>query len=335
MNYLFELSKEHKTLPKAEIFACLQAEGIDNEIVESNEDVLVISTTSKENRIRELSSRLSYTFHVNELLYHSEPDIDSIISYSKNNSLKRDGSIAIKYKNRSKNIDSQPIVKALAKVYTKNREVALENPENEIRGFITDSRLYVGLKVAEINRTQFEERKVQYRPYFSPISLHPKLARALVNLSAIKKGEVLLDPFCGTGGILLEAGLIGVNIVGSDIEEKMIVGCKKTLDFYKIKNYELYHSDIGDLKKHVGKVDAIVTDLPYGKSTTTKGENMANLYERAFRSMSTMLKDGGRAVVGFSDKELISLGKKYLTFIEKFDFKVHKSLVRHFVVFEK
>ncbi|MCK4365573.1 MAG: DNA modification methylase, partial [Thermoplasmatales archaeon] len=99
------------------------------------------------------------------------------------------------------------MVRELADVYTKDRDVILENPDNEIRGLITDSKVYVGLKTAEINRSQFEERKIQHRPFFSPISLHPKLARALVNLSSIKKDETLLDPFCGTGGILLEAGL--------------------------------------------------------------------------------------------------------------------------------
>ena len=80
------------------------------------------------------------------------------------------------------------------------------------------------MKKTEIDRTCFEERKVQHRPFFSPISLHPKLARVLVNISAIKRDETLLDPFCGTGGILIEAGLIGAKVIGSDIEEKMIEG---------------------------------------------------------------------------------------------------------------
>ena len=119
---------------------------------------------------------------------------------------------------------------------------------------------------------------MQHRPFFSPISLHPKLARALVNLSSIKKGETLLDPFCGTGGIIIEAGLIGAKILGSDIEKKMIEGCKKTLEFYRIKEYELFCSDIGDIHKFVkNSVDAVVTDLPYGKSTTTKGEELSHL----------------------------------------------------------
>jgi tRNA (guanine10-N2)-dimethyltransferase len=335
MNYLFELSKEHKTLPQAEIQACLQAENISYNILELNEDILAIETNSTEEILRGLASRLSFTFYIDEFLFSCTPSTKEIKNKSSTNTLGKRGSIAIKYKNRSKNIDSQPLVKALAGIYTIDREVTLENPDIEIRGLITDSTLYVGLKTAEIDRSQFEKRKVQHRPFFSPISLHPKLARALVNLSSIKQDETLLDPFCGTGGILLEAGLIGANVIGSDIEDKMIEGCKKTLDFYKIKNYNLYCSDIGDISRHINKVDAIVTDLPYGKSTTTKGEKMDDLYSRAFENMSKLLKEGGKAVTGLSNKDLISLGQKYFSLVDKHVFRVHKSLIRHFVVYKK
>ena len=198
-----------------------------------------------------------------------------------------------------------------------------------------DSDVYVGIKKAEINRSIFEERKVQHRPFFSPISLHPKLARALVNLSVVKKGETLLDPFCGTGGILLEAGLIGAKVVGSDIEDKMIDGCKKTLDFYNIKNHNLFCSDIGDIHEYISKVDAVVTDLPYGKSTTTKGEEMEHLYKRAFENISLVMKKDARAVIGLSNKNMISIAENYLSFIEKHDFRAHSSLTRYFVIFQK
>ena len=175
---------------------------------------------------------------------------------------------------------------------------------------------------------------MQYRPFFSPISLHPKLARALINLSSIKKGQTLLDPFCGTGGIILEAGLIGAKLIGSDIEDKMIEGCKKTLDFFNLKNYKLFCSDIGDIQEKIKKVDAIVTDLPYGKSTTTKGEDMVKLYTRSFEAMSKLCKKCSRIVVGLPKKEFISLGQSYFSLIDQHDFKVHRSLNRHFIVYK-
>jgi tRNA (guanine10-N2)-dimethyltransferase len=335
MNYLFELSKEHKRLPTDEILSCLSAENINYKILVSNEDILLIESNSDIETINHLTNRLSFTFYIDEFLFSSDNSIEDIKEAASKNPLYKTGSIAIKYKNRSNNINSQPIVKALAKIYTKNRKVILENPDIEIRSLITDSKLYVGSKISEIDRSQFEDRKVQHRPFFSPISLHPKVARALVNLTSIKRNQILLDPFCGTGGILLEAGFMGIKVIGSDVEEKMIEGCKKTLDFYKIKNNKLFCSDIGEIQNYIDKVDSIATDLPYGKSTTTKGEKMEKLYERAFESMSNLLKKDGKAVIGLSNKDLIPLGQKYFYLEKKYDFKIHRSLTRYFVVYKK
>ena len=335
MKYIVELSKEHKTLPKAEILACLMAEKISHNIVESSEDVLVIETNAKDEAIKRLAGRLSFTFYIDEFLFSCPSSPDEIKKHALDNVIEKKGSIAIRYKNRSNNVNSQPIVKALAEIYSKDRNVTLEKPDIEIRGLITDSSVYVGLKTAEIDRSQFEKRKVQYRPFFSPISLHPKLARALVNLSLIKKDETLLDPFCGTGGVLIEAGLIGAKVVGSDIKGEMVEGCKKTLDFYDIGNYELFVSDIGDINRYVAGVDAVVTDLPYGKSTTTKGENIRQLYERAFENISRVLKENRRAVIGLSNKDMISCGEKYFSLVGKHGFRAHRSLTRYFAVYQK
>ncbi len=335
MKVLFEISKEHISIPKSEIFSILSAENIKYELEKSTEDVLIIKTDEDIKKIKNISQRLSFTFFIDKFLFSCKNSIKDIKNLSLENNISKKGSIGIKYKNRSKKINSQPIVKALADVYTKNRVVNLEDPDIEIRTLITDKEIFVGIKIAEINRTQFEGRKVQNRPYFSPISLHPKIARALVNLSQIKRNKTLLDPFCGTGGILIEAGLIGVKVIGSDIEEKMIDGCKKNLDFYKIKNYNLFCSDIGKIKKYISEIDAIVTDLPYGKSTTTKGEDIDILYKRAFKSMSKVLKENKIAVIGLSDENFISLGQKYFTLVEKHIIKVHKSLIRYFVVYKK
>ena len=335
MKFIFELSKEHKTLPTSEILACLKAEDINYNLIEINQDVLVVDLLTKNDKIKEISKRLSYTFNIDELLFSCSTSINAIKKHALKYNIKKNGSIAIRYRNRSDMINSQEIVQLLGKIYSKNRKVILRKPEIEVRVLITNSTVYVGLKVSELDKQQFENRKVQYRPYFSPISLHPKLARTLVNLSAIKKNEVLLDPFCGTGGILIEAGIIGISVVGSDIEEKMVKGCKENLDYYKIKNYKLFSSDIGSINTHVSKIDAVVTDLPYGKSTTTKGEDIKKLYERTFKSISYVLKEGGRAVIGLPDKNMLSIGEQYISLLGKHDFRVHGSLTRYFGVYKK
>jgi tRNA (guanine10-N2)-dimethyltransferase len=334
--YFFELSKEHNSLALEEIKQVLFSEGIEYKVLEYSEDFLLIETNNiLKEKLKKISNRLTQTFVINKFLFTNSIKLEDLKEKARNNNDIAKGSVAVKYRNRSENIDSQEVVKVLADVYTKNREVDLSNPDVEIRALITDKKIYVGIKKAVVNRSDFEKRKVQNRPFFSPITLHPRLARALVNISGIKKDEVLFDPFCGTGGFLIEAGLIGFKIKGSDIEEKMIKGCKKTLDFFKIKDYHLFVSDIGEIDNFVENIDCIVTDMPYGKAATTKGEDRLILYKRAFKKISKVLKTNGVAVVGVPDKKIVDVGRKYLNFEKMFSFRVHRSLTRYFLVLKK
>jgi tRNA G10 N-methylase Trm11 len=54
--------------------------------------------------------------------------------------------------------------------------------------------------------------------------LPPKLAQIILNLATctLKPKDIVLDPFCGTGVVLQEAGLMGYSPYGSDIEPRMI-----------------------------------------------------------------------------------------------------------------
>ncbi|MBE3121939.1 MAG: methyltransferase domain-containing protein [Thermoplasmata archaeon] len=335
MKLMFELSKEQKTLPCAEVIACLNAENIMYTVITTNEDVLIVEIKPNDSIIQRLAERLAFTFVIDELLFSCPATLDDIVRYAEKHPLMKDGSIAIRCKNRSSSIHSQQLIDRLGDIYTKNRLVNLTHPEIELRAVVTENTAYVGIKKATLETSHFQKRRGHFRPFLLPITLHPKVARALVNLSSIKKQETLLDPFCGTGGILLEAGLIGARVIGSDIEQKMIDGCKKTLDFYSIKNYELSCCDIGNIPQSVSIVDAVITDFPYGKATTTKGEALAMLYERAFASIAFLLKKSGKAVVGLSDKSMVCLGEKYLSLVEIHEFRVHRSLTRYFVVYQK
>ncbi|MDB5162233.1 MAG: hypothetical protein JWM52_741 [Candidatus Saccharibacteria bacterium] len=51
--------------------------------------------------------------------------------------------------------------------------------------------------------------------------LPPKLAQIMINLASIEKGRIL-DPFCGTGVILQEGLLMGYDVFGTDLSEKMV-----------------------------------------------------------------------------------------------------------------
>ncbi len=67
-----------------------------------------------------------------------------------------------------------------------------------------------------------------------------KLARIMINLANIKENQLLWDPFCGSGNILLEGLDLGYKVLGSDIDAKSLDGAKNNIDWavkrFKYKN---------------------------------------------------------------------------------------------------
>ncbi len=336
MKLLCELSKEHQTLPKAEIYSCLTAEKISFQTIEQQHNILVFELSPTEEQLFSLCIRPALTFYFYDLIVSCPPNRNIIQRHIKKIKKIPHGSIAITKKNLSTTYNTQPIVQLIQNHFTKERTVNLTQPDHHIHLILTDDHVYICRTLYSTNRKQYEQRKVQYRPFFSPISLHPKWARTMVNLSQIQKHQTLLDPFCGTGGILLEAGLLGIKIIGSDIEEKMVKGCEQSLQHYMIKNYTVFSSDISDIPKKMNStVDAVVTDFPYGRAATTKKEDIQTLYTRAYKTIAQVLRKNGRAVIGLSDYEKISLAEPYLKLLEIHEFRVHKSLTRFFCVFQQ
>ena len=149
-----------------------------------------------------------------------------------------------------------------------NPKVSLESSKTLIQIFIIKDKVYCGLLIYT-NNEDFESRKPNLRPFSSPTSLHPKLARALVNLTGIESEEILIDPFCGSGGFLIEAGLMNIKTIGYDINRIMIEGCKKNLEYFKISNCRLKTRNAIDIND---KFDCLVTDLPYGLNSNVVSE---------------------------------------------------------------
>ena len=199
----------------------------------------------------------------------------------------------------------------------------LKKPETIIRVFSDGKKHFVTRQVCEYSEKALSCRKVNARPFYHPTSLQPKWARLLLNLSGVKKGKIL-DPFCGAGGILLEAGVIGLKAVGVDKDEAMVEGAKENLWFFRVdKQCKVEQADFFEWKG--GKFDCIVTDLPYGRSSQLFGKELNVLYAQAFEKMREHSKKavvmGPCNLTGMLDKSGWSVEKT-------FDFYVHKNLRR-------
>jgi len=117
------------------------------------------------------------------------------------------------------------------------------------------------LKVQDIN--SFIKRDIQ-RPQvdFEMGVLPQKLARIMCNLTGLQSG-IIWDPFCGSGTILMEAAVLGFDVLGSDIDvnalnfanENMIWLSKEGI--IKGIKYNLFQLDIYNVEKKV------ITDLKH------------------------------------------------------------------------
>ncbi len=190
----------------------------------------------------------------------------------------------------------------------------LKNPDKE----------FVLLKLDKYYFTEKEtikkrQENISKRPGFLPISLKPKLARVLINLTGSK--TKIIDPFCGTGGILIEASLLNLYWEGYDIDPKMIEFSKKNIEYYSL-NGKLKVFNSLKLKK---KIDYIVTDMPYGKNT--KQKEYKKIIQDFLDLLPKILKK--RAVVVIPDM-------KVKTSLKKKEFKVyiHKSLTKKILILE-
>jgi tRNA (guanine10-N2)-dimethyltransferase len=214
--------------------------------------------------------------------------------------------------------------------------VNLSKPDTLIRVYCGEG-LYAGVRLRSFNPKEFEGRKAHYRPFFRPISLHPRISRALVNLT--KARTEVLDPFMGAGGILMEAGLLGLKVYGVDIRPEMVEGAEMNLRHYGIRNYHLRLGDATKLEElFPGKrFEAIATDPPYGTSATLAGRERDDLYRKALESMYSVLKEGGRLAMAFPanfDGEA-EAGRIGFRLVGKYYQRVHKSLDRYFYVFKR
>ncbi|MDR0957470.1 MAG: hypothetical protein LBM09_02765 [Candidatus Nomurabacteria bacterium] len=100
-----------------------------------------------------------------------------------------------------------------------------------------DGKILVGrtIFVQDIDAYTFRDRSRPKRDARVGM-LPPKLAQTMINLttkSAALNDKILLDPFCGTGVVLQEASLMGLNVYGTDLESRMIEYSDQNLAWLK------------------------------------------------------------------------------------------------------
>lgn len=330
MSFLFELSGEHEELSRAEIRGCAEAGGFYLTELQSDEGSLLAETDAPP---RLFESRCGLLWRVSDII-HSGPV--NTITEGITDALKEmelAGTFAVRAKGAA---DPMALQREAGRMIAEANglKVNLSSPDTAFRIFVAGETAFFGPVVAEIDRSTLEQRKVQNRPFFSPISIHPKYARVLINLARAPEKGSILDPFCGTGGVLIEAGKMGLRPLGSDISQDMVEGSLKNLN-YEGLTAELKRCDISSIKREFGQVDAIATDPPYGRASTTNREGIESLYSRMLTGMRETVRPGGYISLVVPDLSLIEDMPEGLALMETYSLRVHRSLTRNFVVLQR
>lgn len=214
--------------------------------------------------------------------------------------------------------------------------IDLETPQRRfwlVRG--SDGREALLEETAEVDRTAAARRRMPLLPFQRPVSLPPKLARVAVNLARVRTGDRVVDPFLGTGALLAEAGLMGARLYGIDRDPGMVRGAIRNLAHYGLEAEELGVGDARsvEFEDRDLRFSAVVTDPPYGRSSTTGGSDAAELVAEAMTRWWDRLEPGGRlSLVVPQGREPPSFGV-----VPRFRLpvRVHRSLTREFLLFER
>lgn len=163
---------------------------------------------------------------------------------------------------------------------------------------------------------KIEERDMKKPVRRNELSISPRLAKILVNLSEVREYEVLLDPFCGIGTVLQEALLQNIKVIGIDKDRDAVNNARKNLQWFGFdaSNYQLMSEDSSKIKTR--KVSAIATEpelgeLQRGTPSEEKAKQIITNFENLIIKVLRNLKENVKGRIVFTSP-LILTGRKRL-----------------------
>lgn len=178
--------------------------------------------------------------------------------------------------------------------------VDLTDYELDIRVDIREDRGLLGLRLSEAALHR-RSRVVHCRA-----SLNPTVAAAMVLLSEPCRGEVVADPMCGAGTLLVEREGYepGARLLGGDLFAEKLALTAQNLQAFAVPA-SLVQADAARLPLASGSLDKVLCNLPWGRIVASPQINR-RLYPRFLRELARCLRPGGLAVLLTSERSLMA-----------------------------
>lgn len=325
--YLFVLGR-NQTLSVAELIVYLNTRKIEFRLNETEKDSVLIE--SNELKPKELMHDLGGTTKIIQILF--EGNLKEIINEIEKKELlewmnqkfyfalnfygkefENKNQIEEFFKNKFKSLKKKAFYRKARKHKIKgfNSSPSQVHSWNLIKEqsdfvFFKGKKTYFGLTIECFNPKELRNRDNQ-RPEQQVLhSISLRLARILINLTGLKKGETLLDPFCGVGTVLQEAMFNGLNAVGIDLDDKTAGKARKNLNWFEKKyktkmKYTVIQGDSSFVKETLQgrKFDGIASEPflgPYLKKKPREKEakkiikDLEKLYFAFFKKLFLVVK---------------------------------------------
>lgn len=212
--------------------------------------------------------------------------------------------------------------------------VSLDCPDVKIAVIVTNNKVVLCEALKSYQRQILAQRTPSARAFFHPSMMNSLLARVMCNMASVQPSQSVLDPFCGGGGILCEAALIGAQVTGIDMNWKLLKGSQKNLIDLNVSDFSLIQGD--SRKIPVNHVNSIVTDPPYGRTSSTRGENAIHLVNSLIEQAIDFVETGGRLCICGSQEMNMRVLFNQVGLAVRYDIliPVHSGLTRNILVVE-
>jgi len=198
--------------------------------------------------------------------------------------------------------------------------------------FVFDN--FFGRIIQNCNYKEIEKRDMQKPVRRENLSISPRLAKIMINLSEIKENGILLDAFCGIGVILIEALTLEIKAIGIDKDNEAIIGAKQNLEWFKFskEKYKLINNDSS--KINMSPANVLVSEPDFGKVLRkTPEKKEAEMMIKQFENlMINVLNNLKKSVAGkfvfsapFIKVERKRVGCDFLKICEKTGLKMEKN----------
>jgi putative methyltransferase (TIGR01177 family) len=321
------LSRESTGIPEAEARA-LVSDLDPTAKFESPEGGLLIAETSADPAA--IEARVAFSRRVGLLVPDGHLDDDHV-------SLLRRGTYRVRVFGEGDGGEGEEaIISSIAEKV--EGTVSLDTPDREVSAYVSEKggKTYLAITMPRSMRQGWATRRPRSRAFFHPSAIFPKLSRALVNLSGVQPGEAFLDPFCGTGSLLIEASIIGSEPLGIDLARKMVRGARRNSIKYGQPWLGLIRADSRSLP--IREVGAVATDIPYGRASSAGGLKSSEILKSLIEGAPAVLPQGRKLVV-MHPKSLeagpIAEGAGGLRVEQELEIYIHRTLTRTITVMKR